>query len=91
MCVVHCLKKTYDVYIGRGKCPRTGKQGEFGNPFSIGKHGNRQDVIRKYEEWVRSNPKMMERIKNELKDKVLGCWCSPEACHGDVLIRIAND
>jgi hypothetical protein len=22
---------------------------------------------------------------------VLGCWCAPKACHGDVLASIAND
>jgi hypothetical protein len=26
----------------------------------------------------------------ELKGKVLGCWCAPSACHGDVLMRLVN-
>ncbi|MHB8407806.1 MAG: DUF4326 domain-containing protein [Acidiferrobacterales bacterium] len=26
----------------------------------------------------------------ELRGKVLGCWCSPQACHGDVLEELAN-
>jgi len=21
---------------------------------------------------------------------VLGCWCAPRACHGDVLVALAN-
>ena len=25
---------------------------------------------------------------DELKDKVLGCWCHPELCHGDVLVEL---
>ena len=29
-------------------------------------------------------------IPIELKDKVLGCWCKPLACHGDVLADIAD-
>ena len=33
---------------------------------------------------------MMQRAKMELRGKVLGCWCSPKACHGDVLAEIAN-
>jgi len=34
---------------------------------------------------------MIERVKRELKGKVLGCWCHPKECHGDVLARIANE
>ncbi len=41
MTVVHCKRKTYDVYIGR--------PGKWGNPFEIGKDGNRAEVIEKYE------------------------------------------
>ena len=26
----------------------------------------------------------------ELKGKVLGCWCAPEGCHGDVLAELAD-
>ena len=32
-------------------------------------------------------------VKNELKamkGKNLGCWCKPEACHGDILLDIIN-
>jgi hypothetical protein len=34
---------------------------------------------------------MIEKAKRELKGKVLGCWCSPKACHGDILAKIANE
>jgi len=27
----------------------------------------------------------------ELQDKVLGCWCKPEACHGDILVIMVED
>jgi hypothetical protein len=26
----------------------------------------------------------------ELKGKTLGCWCKPEACHGDVLVEFSS-
>ena len=29
--------------------------------------------------------------RRKLKNKVLGCWCSPEKCHGDILIKILNE
>jgi hypothetical protein len=27
----------------------------------------------------------------ELVDKVLGCWCYPEPCHGDVLLKLVKE
>ncbi len=56
----------------------------------IGKDGDRETVIRKYREWVVTKPHLMAAI-HELRGKVLGCWCAPKACHGDVLVSLAND
>lgn len=80
--VVHCKRDPYDVYIGRGS--------KWGNPFKIGEHGTREEVIAKYEVWVKEQPELMEALP-ELRGKILGCWCAPQACHGDVLVRLAND
>lgn len=80
--VVHCKVKPYDVYIGRPSY--------WGNPFVIGKDGTREQVIAKYEVWLRKQPKLMA-VLIELKGKTLGCWCRPHACHGDVLLRLANE
>ena len=44
--VVHCKREPYDVYIGR--------PGPWGNPFEIGTDGTREEVIAKYEEWIKS-------------------------------------
>lgn len=79
--VVHCKKSKFDVYIGR--------PGKWGNPFTIGKDGTRADVVRKYKEWIVKQPDLMSSL-HELKGKVLGCWCAPQACHGDVLEELAN-
>lgn len=88
--VVHCKKEPFDVYIGR--------PGPWGNPFSDKpksladiKVDSREEAIACYEEWLRQNSEMLEQVKKELRGKVLGCWCSPRACHGDVLARIANE
>lgn len=79
--VVHLRKSPYDVRIDR--------QTEWGNPFVMGKHGNRAEVIAKYREWLLTQPDLLAKIKS-LKGKKLGCWCSPDACHGDVLAELAN-
>ncbi len=82
MKVVHCKKEKFDIYIGR--------PGKWGNPFSIGKDGTREEVIQKYEIWIRNNPELLKDL-HELKDKTLACWCSPQACHGDILIKLIGE
>lgn len=79
--VVHCKKEPYDIYIGRPS--------PFGNPFVIGKDGTREEVVQKYKEWLLKQPALLSRV-HELKGKTLGCWCSPQACHGDILKEIAD-
>ena len=79
--VVHCKRERFDVYIGRPS--------KWGNPFVIGKDGTRTQVIAKYEAWLRRQPALMAALP-ELRGKVLGCWCAPQPCHGDVLARLAD-
>ena len=87
--VVQKSQKRYDVYIGRPS--------RWGNPFSS-KEGTlaefkvqtREESIQKHQDWVLSQPQMIEDIKRELRGKVLGCFCSPKRCHGHTLAWIAN-
>ncbi len=79
--VVHCKRKFHDVYIGRPS--------KWGNPFLIGRDGTREEVIEKYREWIQTQPQLLADL-HELKGKVLGCWCAPLACHGDVLTELAS-
>jgi len=80
--VVHCKREQYDVYIGR--------PGPWGNPFSIGRDGDRDAVIAKYARWLLAQPKLIVRARRELRGKVLACWCHPLACHGDVLAALVD-
>ena len=79
--VVHCKREAYDVYIGRPS--------KWGNPFAIGKDGTREQVIAKYRQWLIKQTVLMAALP-ELTGKTLGCWCAPQACHGDVLVELAN-
>jgi hypothetical protein len=90
--VVHKSKSRFDVYIGRGS--------KWGNPFVIGPDGNREQVIEKYRQYLLYNEKFGKDIPDnkellaalpELRGKVLGCWCRPKACHGDVLIELLQE
>jgi RNA recognition motif-containing protein len=80
--VVHCKKSNYDVYIGRPSI--------WGNPFVIGRDGDKADRIRKYRAWIMSQPELIDRAKKELRGRTIACWCKPEACHGDILAEIAD-
>jgi hypothetical protein len=63
---------------------------KWGNPYVIGPDGDRENVIELHTEYVVSDKEFMEQIKLELKGKDLVCCCAPKACHGDLLLRIAN-
>ncbi len=79
--VVHCKKAAHDVYIGRPSI--------WGNPFTIGRDGTRDEVIAKYRAWIMTRPDLLARV-GELKGKTIACWCHPLACHGDVLAELAD-
>ena len=83
MKVVHCKRDEFDIYIGRPS--------KWGNPFAVGKDGTREEVIKKYREWLFQQPELLKEAREELRNKILGCWCAPKACHGDVLLAVAND
>jgi len=79
--IVHCKQQKYDVYVGRPT--------DFGNPFKIGKDGNRLEVIEKYKEWFYYQLEKDTEFKRKvigLKGKILGCWCYPKDCHARIII-----
>ena len=71
------------IYIGRGSA--------WGNPYVIGKDGNRAEVIAKYRKYavmmLSENPHWLYRLRG----KDLVCYCAPLACHGDVLLEMIGE
>lgn len=87
----------YDVYVGRaGK----GQEGYFGNPCTPLKvcpvceevHGSRSAAIECFEVYARKraeeDPEWRSRVA-ALHGQILGCFCAPRACHGEVLAKLA--
>jgi len=80
------------VYIGRPS--------KWGNPFTHrGDHrslyattvvATREEAVAKYEEHVRSSSFLMASL-DELRGKILGCYCAPLPCHGDVLVKLLRE
>jgi len=84
MCGVRVKNKRVDsngVYIGRPS--------KWGNPFVIGRDGDRDDVIRKYREYARVTFSVEEL--RMLVGHDLVCWCAPKPCHGNVLIELVEE
>lgn len=86
--VVNLKTDSYDVYIGRGS--------KWGCPFTIIKDrptlakeivDSKEEALSKYKEYVLATPELIDNL-DELEGKVLGCYCKPEKCHGDVLIEL---
>ncbi len=69
-------------------CMYVGRPSKWGNPFKIGKDGNREEVIAKFRLSLTDETK--ESIRRELQGKNLVCYCAPKACHADVLLEVAN-
>jgi hypothetical protein len=63
----------------------------WGNPFIVGEDGDRETVIENYKIYLGLKPSLLKYIDNLYADlpgktgKVLGCWCYPLSCHGDIL------
>lgn len=71
------------VYVGRGS--------PYGNPFILGRDGDRNEVCDKYKVWFDSQTELKERALKELRGKSLVCFCAPLRCHADYLMKVSNE
>lgn len=78
------------LYIGRNMSfyVKGAEGSKWRNPYSVKKYGL-DECLKLYEQHIRSTD--LYNQLPELKGKVLGCWCKPNACHGDVLIKLLNE
>jgi hypothetical protein len=84
---------SFTVYIGRfhrssryGFWPRS----RWANRFKIGEDAtDAADAVEQYRAWLKTQPQLMGAIPT-LRGQVLGCWCAPGPCHGDVLVELAD-
>ena len=88
MRVVHCKKEPYTHYIGRPGPFQNGHT-HIGYSKIIPRDcETREEAIQKFEVDARKNHKLLELIRTLPEDAVLGCWCAPQACHGDVIMKL---
>lgn len=84
----HKKTETVVVNIRWEKCDLfIGRPSKWGNPFIIGRDGDRKEVVKKYHDWILTQKKLMTSL-HELKGKRLGCFCAPLECHGNILVNL---
>lgn len=88
------------VYIGRkvrrASDPRCNEESPWANPFQLQAEDERRVVIELFERHLRSRlvgqfGDGWKRDLLALDGKVLGCWCHPKPCHGDVLVKLIEE
>jgi hypothetical protein len=79
------------VYIGRAMSRYGLPASKCANRFRVRRnatHEERVEVIAQYERHLVGRGLIHD--VHELRGKDLVCWCAPDLCHGDVLLRLAN-
>lgn len=89
--VVNLTNDQYDVYIGR---EGHGRDGYFGNPYRMSSEADRALSLDKYRVYfynrLKTDPEFHSRVM-QLQGKILGCFCKPKDCHGDIIVEfLAN-
>jgi hypothetical protein len=64
-----------------------GRPSKWGNPFILGRDGNRETVIARFEAyWYAPEQAQLRADADvELAGKTCGCFCDPLPCHGHVI------
>lgn len=73
------------------------RPGKYGNHHRIGfcqvcgvEH-TRGEAIAEFRSEIEASPELQRKIREHLAGKNVACWCHlNEACHGDVLLEVAN-
>lgn len=76
-----CMDDPDIIYIGRGSI--------WGNPYKITENRSRDQVVEAYRKYLWSaikNGVVTKEMLKELDGKRLACYCSPQRCHGDILV-----
>jgi hypothetical protein len=73
------------VGISHGGSVYIGRSTKYGNPYKIGKDGDRDEVCELFERNV-----LPTLDVSELRGKNLICHCAPKRCHGDSILVKAN-
>lgn len=74
------------VYVGRDAWWGRGRKlagHPLANRFSVKKYG-RDAALGFYRQWLPTVPNL-EELLEQLRGRVLACWCAPEPCHCHII------
>ncbi len=90
----------FDIDIGRADNGRShllntavGEPGWLGNPYRESDGYSREKAVEKYRKAFRDrleDEEFREAVE-DLRGKTLACWCTPKACHGDVIVEYIRE
>ena len=85
--------RNYDCNNLPSHCVLVDRTTIFGNPYPIGRYGNRDDVIVRYRRYFYNRIKdtLFREDVESLSGKTLLCWCHPLPCHADIIADYLND
>jgi len=72
-----------------GKFVRIDRSSPFGNPYEMPGDGDRNKVCDSFSLYFQRKFSLHSQLK-DLAGKVLGCWCYPQRCHGELLMTLAK-
>jgi len=83
----------FDLYVGR-TCGAHKSEG-FGNHFVVGKHGERGECCKLFDEWFYSDSLLAKLRREKCRKRIkpgdaLGCWCAPADCHANTYAEYVN-
>lgn len=70
-----------------------GRPTKWANPYKVGTAvaPTPEVAVALFREYLAQKPDLAEAARDQLKGKVLACWCRPgQPCHADVLVEAAN-
>jgi hypothetical protein len=74
------------VYIGDSVRHTHYQRSPWFNPAK-GRKTDHDRAVNEYRSYISQRPDLLARLP-ELRGKVLGCWCYPKVCHGNILIEL---
>lgn len=93
--VVNRKEEEFTVDIGRSGGTNhmnntpVGEPGWIGNPYPEAEYGRERciELFREdFHDRLQSDPEFRRAVEN-LQGEVLGCYCKPRPCHGDVIVE----
>lgn len=76
------------VYVGHAGNRHAWPESDFANPFHREARVDRDGMVGRYRDWLADRSDLLDRLAaGELSRRALGCWCTPRACHADVLLE----